>query len=76
MQVEEDDSDSAYIGIPVAWGEESFLLQEVTPQAEWDGTLSEWRYDDVTRVEFSSTYEHDLLLVADPPPSAELQAPT
>lgn len=65
---ERTDPDEMSFGVPMAWSDRSVSLQEVTPHAMWDGTLSEFRFENVTRVEFSSTYERDLLLIAGAPP--------
>ncbi len=70
LRNEDEEEDLALIGVPHTWGEGSLWLEEVTPQATWNGTLSECPYADITRVEFSSTYELDLLLVAGPPPGS------
>lgn len=69
LQVEYDDPDVSFLGVPTEIDERSVVLQEVTPQAVWDGTVSRWRHGEISRVEFSGAYEADLFLVAGPPPA-------
>jgi hypothetical protein len=68
LQIEREDPDVAFIGVPTQWSPKKLWLHEVSPRAIWDDTDSKWPFSDITRVEFSSTYENDLLLVAGPPP--------
>lgn len=68
LQIERTDPDVCFIGVPTRWGPKKVWLHEVSPQAEWVDTYSKWAFSDITRVEFSSTYEGDLLLVAGLPP--------
>jgi hypothetical protein len=68
LQIEREDPDIAFIGVPTRWSPKKLWLHEVSPRAIWDDTDSKWAFADITRVEFSSTYENDLLLVAGPPP--------
>lgn len=70
LQVEYDDPEVAFLGAPAEVDARSVTLREVTPQAAWDGTVSRWPYRDISRVEFLSSYETDLLLIAGPPPAA------
>lgn len=68
LQIEREDPDVAFIGVPTRWSPKNLWLHEVSDRAIWDDTDSKWPFADITRVEFSSTYEDDLLLVAGPPP--------
>lgn len=68
LQIEREDPDVAFIGVPTRWSQKKVWLNEVSNRAIWDDTISKWPFADITRVEFSSTYENDLLLVAGPPP--------
>ena len=68
LHMERDDPHDAFIGVPTRWSPKKLWLHEVSPQAVWDDTYSKWPFADITRVEFSSTYENDLLLGAGPPP--------
>ena len=68
LQIEREDPGVAFIGIPTRWSQKKVWLHEVSARAIWEGTDSKWAFADITRVEFSSTYEDDLLLVAGPPP--------
>ena len=70
LQIEYQDPDVAFLGVPAQLGARSAMMYEVSPQAVWDGTLSRWRYRDVSRIEFSSAYENDLLSIAGPPPAS------
>ena len=68
LQIEHEDPNAAYIGVPTRWSPKKLWLHEVSPQAIWDDTDFKLPYSDITRVEFSNTYVNDLLLVAGPPP--------
>lgn len=68
IQVEGVDPEVALIGSPSLDGKKWVVLDEVTSESEWDGSVSRWRRSEITRVEFSGSYESDLLLVAGPPP--------
>ncbi|GAB2673015.1 hypothetical protein [Thalassiella azotivora] len=69
LHIEDQDPEVGFIGVPTRYSDRNVWLQEVTPQAVWDGTVSQWRFSELTRVDFDSDYENDLLLVAGPPPS-------
>lgn len=69
LQMERDAPDVAFIGVPIRWSPKKVWLNEVGPEAIWNDTISKWAFAGVTRVQFSTTYENDLLLVAGPPPS-------
>ncbi len=68
LRIEHENPNACYIGVPTRWSPKKLWLHEVSPQAIWDDTDFKLPYSDITRVEFSSTYENDLLLVAGPPP--------
>ena len=70
VQVERLDPESAFIGVPARLTDKRVWLEEVTSQAQWVDAISKWKLSEVTRVEFGSSYEDDLLLVAGPPPSS------
>ncbi|TQL02667.1 hypothetical protein [Cellulomonas sp. SLBN-39] len=69
VEVERVDPDVAFFGAPAHGGEGSMVLDEVTPQGVRDGTVSRWRYREITKVAFSGSYETDLLTAAGPPPT-------
>ena len=52
------------IGQIKSFGDETFELREIDPDAEWDEGTTELRYNDVTRVSFGGEYEGALALVA------------
>lgn len=68
VHVENDDPEVCFIGAPMEWTERAVWIQEVSPTAEWDDTLSKWRFRDVTRVDVGGRYEAALFEVAGPPP--------
>jgi hypothetical protein len=68
LQIEREDPDVAFIGVPTRWSKKKVWLNEVDAEAIWNDTVSKWAFARITRVEFSTTYERDLLLVAGPPP--------
>lgn len=68
LQMERDAPDVAFIGVPTRWGKKKVWLNEVDSAAIWTDTVSKWAFADITRVQFSTTYGNDLLLVAGPPP--------
>jgi hypothetical protein len=74
VQVEYVNPDIAFIGSPVHESRNSMVLHELTPKGVWDGSLSRWRYEEITRVEFSGTYESDLPAVAGPGPARQIFA--
>jgi hypothetical protein len=68
---EMDDPSVCFIGWPMRVSDKSLRLQEVTPEAEWDGEVSKWPLSDITRVDFGGRYEDALLTVGgEAPPSA------
>lgn len=67
--VESDDPEVCFIGVPVDWTERALWLDEISPQATWEDTLSQWRYRDITRVDVGGRYEAALLEAAGPPPT-------
>ena len=69
LQMECDAPDVAFIGVPTRWSKKNVWLNEVDAEAIWDDTVSKWALAGITRVEFATTYENDLLLVAGPPPN-------
>lgn len=69
IQVEHELPDEAFIGLPIGWNSASVVMEEITPQGMWDDSVSEWAFDSITRVEFDSDYERDLLLVGGLPPA-------
>lgn len=64
--IERDDPDVCFIGVPVKWGRRSVWLSEINAGAEWDDTVSKWRYRDITRVDVGGRYEANLIEVAGP----------
>lgn len=52
------------IGQIKSFGEDTFQLREIDPDAAWDEGTTELRYDDVTRVSYGGEYEAALALVA------------
>lgn len=68
LQMERQAPDCAFIGVPTRWSRTKVWLNEVDPEATWTDTVSKWAFADITRVEFATSYEDDLLLVAGPPP--------
>ncbi|MFZ1175101.1 MAG: hypothetical protein WAO15_02245 [Mycobacterium sp.] len=70
VHVENDDPEVCFIGAPVGWTAGALWMQEISPSATWDDTLSTWRYRDVTRVDVGARYEAALYEVAGPPPPA------
>ena len=68
LQMERDAPDVAFIGVPTQWGKKKVWLKEVDSEAIWNDTVSKWAFADITRIQFSTTYENDLFLVAGPPP--------
>lgn len=68
LHPEREDPDVAFVGVPSKYGPRSLWLTEITPKAKWNGSISEWKFAEITRVEFSGSYEKDLLLVGGPPP--------
>ena len=76
IQMERDAPDVAFIGVPTRWSKKKVWLNEVDAEAIWDDTVSQWAFEDITRVEFSTTYETDLTLVAGPPTRRGRSAPS
>ena len=61
---ERQEPDVCEIGQITALDAESFQLREIDPDADWADDISEFRYEDVSRVGFSGEYESALALVA------------
>lgn len=61
---EVQEPDVCEIGQITALDAETFELQEIDPDADWGEDISEFRYDDITRVGFAGEYEGALALVA------------
>lgn len=61
---EVQEPDVCEIGQITALDAETFQLREIDPDAEWAEDISEFRYEDVTRVGFAGDYEGALALVA------------
>ena len=60
---EQDHADECLIGIPHDFGRRKFKLQNVTPQAEWDGDAV-FHYRCVSRIGLGGAYERRLAAVA------------
>jgi hypothetical protein len=56
--------DVCEIGQITALDAETFELREIDPDADWVEDISEFRYEDITRVGFAGDYEGALALVA------------
>lgn len=65
---EDDDPDVCFVGAPVALGDRSLRLLEVTPRAVWNSRPTKHRVEDITRVDVGGRYEQALLSVAGPAP--------
>lgn len=72
VHVEHDDPEVCFIGAPVEWTDRALWMQEISPKATWDDTLSKWRFRDVTRVDVGASYEAALYEVAGPPPQRDV----
>lgn len=58
------DPEICYIGRLRLAGDNKFLMDEIDPDASWYKTPAEFRYDEITRVDFDTAYEQALHLVA------------
>ncbi|WP_344254698.1 hypothetical protein [Terrabacter carboxydivorans] len=67
--VETDDPDVCFIGVPVERTDRSAVLDEISPEATWEDTVSRWRYRDITRVDVGCRYEAAPVEAAGPPPT-------
>jgi hypothetical protein len=67
--VETDDPTLCFIGKPVDWTDRAMWIEEISPNATWDDTMSKWRYRDITRIDVGCRYEAALFEVAGPPPA-------
>lgn len=67
--VETDDPTVCFIGAPADWTAGAMWLDEISPHATWDDTISKWRYRDNTRVDIGCRYEAALFEAAGPPPT-------
>ncbi|MGO4604597.1 hypothetical protein [Terrabacter sp. 2YAF2] len=67
--VETDDPEVCFIGVPVDWTDRAMWLDEISPKATWDDTMSKWRYRDITRVDVGGRYEAALFEATGPPPT-------
>lgn len=65
--IEADDPDVCFVGQPRVVTRDALSLFEVTPSAEWEGELTEYAFEDVTRVDAGGRYERALSLVAGEP---------
>ena len=61
---EVQEPDVCEIGQITALDAETFQLKEIDPDADWAEDISEFRYEDVSRVGFAGDYEGALALVA------------
>ena len=66
---EEVDSDVCHIGRVVDIGKGKVWLLEIGPDARWDAQPTEYRLDEITRVNFGGDYEGALHLVGGEPAS-------
>jgi len=57
------DPDVCHIGRVISVSERNVTLQEVTPDAEWENTLTKFTCSQITRVDLGGSYEAALLLV-------------
>jgi hypothetical protein len=58
------DPDACQIGEVVRVTRQKLILKEITPDAEWEDKLGEYRTSEITRVDFGGFYEEALHLVA------------
>jgi hypothetical protein len=75
LYIEERDPDECFVGMPSGLTATTVDLHEVNSRAEWDGTVSRWRLSEITRVEWSGSYERALVEVAGPAPALGEVAP-
>jgi hypothetical protein len=68
VHVENDEPGVCFIGVPMEWTDGALWMQEISPRATWDDTLSKWRFRHITRVDVGASYEAALYEVAGPPP--------
>ena len=69
LHIEADDPTVCFIGRPVRFTSRSVHLLQITPEAEWDGEPTRWKFSDVTRVDFGGKYEEALSLIGGTPPA-------
>lgn len=50
IHIERDDRGVCFIGVPAEISAGSLWLQALNHQAEWDDTLSRWKYREITRL--------------------------
>lgn len=68
IHVEYEDPDVLFLGALCAHSDGDFGLKEVTTDAVWDGTVSRWGHDELSRIDFASNYCQALTLAAGPRP--------
>ena len=65
----EDEAEVCYIGRLVGVEEDGFLLQELSPDAEWMREASFFGWDEISTVSIEDSYAQALLSVAGPAPA-------
>ncbi len=57
--------DACWVGKVLELKKKSFLMKEISPNAEWHEKPTKFKYKDITRVSFGNGYENNLALVAE-----------
>ena len=58
-------TDECKVGRILEIKNKSFLMQEISPNAEWDEKPTKLKFKDITRISFGNGYENNLALVAE-----------
>ena len=58
-------NDACWVGKVLEIRKKSFLMQEISPNAEWDEKPTKFKFKDITKIEFGNGYENNLALVAE-----------
>lgn len=64
----EEEDEVCYVGRLLGFEADGFLVQEITPDAEWLRESSFFGFDEVSAVSLRGPYQEALLQVAGPPP--------
>jgi len=58
-------NDACWIGKILEIKKKTFVMREISANAEWDEKPTRFNFNDVTRIEFGNGYENNLALVAE-----------